>query len=79
MAEEITAAHGSTQQPVSRQRADSDHTDKRLFLPQWTEVIRLGDAVVMVARPGNDQYEKNTLNGNEDGETQQNRSGTFSL
>lgn len=42
MAEEIAAAHGSTQQPVSRQRADSDHTDKRLISTQWTEVIRLG-------------------------------------
>lgn len=64
MAEEIAAAHSSTQQPVSRQRADSDHTDKRPILTQWTEVIRFGDAVVMVTRPGNDKYEKNTLNAN---------------
>lgn len=34
MAEEVAAAHSSTQQPVSRQKADSDEKDERLILTQ---------------------------------------------
>lgn len=51
MAEEIEAAHSSTQQPVSRQKAD-----KRLILTQAAEVIRVGEAM---RRPGNDWHVKN--------------------
>lgn len=57
MAEQIAEAHSSTQQPVSRHRANPDKSDKGLFLTRAAidrKSLELGE----VMRPGNDWHEK---------------------
>lgn len=62
MTEEVAAAHSSTQQPVSRQKADSVHSGRQeAYLNTGCNrllEVRLGEVMRRRRRPGNDRYEK---------------------